>query len=757
MKIQRLNREFITKRLAKEPEEISTDKFWESYVQEGRTAKRVESLPKESPAPSSPSSVVRTLTNNPIDPVSTLLGKPDLQGQEINAPLDLSAFGVTYNLEPGLQPFGGTQEDIIVTSPELPADTLGELPTTPIINVLFDFELPTVEDIGCVYNFYIKEYEDVTSAPDFSELAMLNSYGTVLNLEGLITGPNTSPGEMLNPSVLRFDGAGNRLAFNMMLDQNTPFSTVKNYYRNYAVNVQEYGPGAFGNYENIFYPAGSISSVNSSVDLLVDTVPSERGGGFVPYYIGLEISKARSSGPLVAAFEDADMANSLMAKVLATMDNSQAYDTMVFYPSSFDVQTSYPAKVWELGPLLDGAPDPTAVIGLPAVVMGTVDDVSSTFPELEPSFGTYTNELEFLQRLYSVISDNYRDWSEMNIDATCYSEIVMYRLAKFENDNDSKPIQNFFFFNDSNAEVFKFIDTQVKVDKDYVYKLYSYSVALTNEYIQETANSSSEAAQVVVQNAQRIKLIEVLAFQTRTFVSSKPPLFPETSIRGYLGDDRRINITMNQQMGFRVENPVTFTEEERQRAERLRTAQSRTPSQPLEFRDDDISKVYEIFRTTVAPDSVMSFQNSLWRRVTESSVIDNVIADQTYYYMFRTIDAHGNISNPSPALEVTLVGGFSPYLIVNEYDYEQAAQKNKSKTKEMRRFLRIRPTVAQLMARQEFEGMNSSRDVESPRLSVVDDGTVWTEKFKVRLTSKETGRKIDYNIEYDYNFEPREE
>ena len=177
----------------------------------------------------------------------------------------------------------------------------------------------------------------------------------------------------------------------------------------------------------------------------------------------------------------------------------------------------------------------------------------------------------------------------------------------------------------------------------------------------------------------------------------------------------------------------------------------------MEFRDDDISKVYEIFRTTVAPDSVMSFQNSLWRRVTESSVIDNVIADQTYYYMFRTIDAHGNISNPSPALEVTLIGGFSPYLIVSEYDYDLAAQKNKSKTKEMRRFLRIRPTVAQLMARQEFEGMNSSKDVESPRLGVIDDGTVWTEKFKVRLTSKETGKKIDYNIEYDYNFEPREE
>ena len=53
--------------------------------------------------------------------------------------------------------------------------------------------------------------------------------------------------------------------------------------------------------------------------------------------------------------------------------------------------------------------------------------------------------------------------------------------------------------------------------------------------------------------------------------------------------------------------------------------------------------------------------------------------------------------------------------------------------------------------------MNSSSDVEQPRLSVVNNGTLWTEKFKVRLTSMETGKKIDYNIEYDYNFESREE
>jgi hypothetical protein len=753
MKIAKLNKLFTSKALVKNPKKISPKAFWENYEQGALLGDTVRPVRATSIAPSAPSAQSGDLTNGPIDPLKTALGSSlDIVELNYNPPLDLSAFTVAYNMNPGLEPWGGTQEDVIVTGGDISID-LPSLLDTPIIDLRFRLELPTVEDPGCVYNFYVKQYEEETGTPDFDEKAMLDSYGIILNMESRIPG-NTDPEQQINPDVFRYDGANNRLSFNLQLSPNTSFETIKNFYRNFAVNAAEFGTGPAENWKNVIYPAGSIASVNSATSTLIDTVPSEHGGGFVPYYIGLTMYKAKSDGPVVKAFEESGMANNLMGKFLATMDNSMSYDLTNFSPAQEGFGPSYPARVWDLATLLDGGLDPTAVFGLPSVVMGTVADRLSTFPELEPSFGTNTDELQLLLGIYSAIADNYRDWSDLNQNAAAYSEVVFYRLAKHKDNDQQNPIQNFFFFNDSSSELIKFMDTQVKVDDEYHYKLYSYSVVLGNEYVEDRALESEQDALVVINNAQRIKLVEVNAYSTTTFVSSKPPLFPEVSFRSFIGDDRRIRITMDQQMGARYEQPIVFNDDERQRANKLRWAQS--SAGPLHYKNDDVSKVYEIFRTVNPPTSPMSFQNSLWRRVTDSSVLENVTADQTYYYMFRVIDAHGNISNPSPAFEVTLVGGFSPYLLVEQYDYDAKKPKNKTKSRDMRRFLRMRPSLSHLVMKNEFEGMNSSEDAHSVRLGVSTDGGLWGEKFKVRITSMETGKKIDYNIEYDYNFEPRE-
>ena len=85
--------------------------------------------------------------------------------------------------------------------------------------------------------------------------------------------------------------------------------------------------------------------------------------------------------------------------------------------------------------------------------------------------------------------------------------------------------------------------------------------------------------------------------------------------------------------------------------------------------EEDPVKVFEVFRMTQPPEEPLSFVGNLHRRVLDKNIIDRVQPDTTYYYMFRSIDNHGNVSNPSPPFEVTLVGGVSPYLIINEFSY----------------------------------------------------------------------------------------
>ena len=128
---------------------------------------------------------------------------------------------------------------------------------------------------------------------------------------------------------------------------------------------------------------------------------------------------------------------------------------------------------------------------------------------------------------------------------------------------------------------------------------------------------------------------------------------------------------------------------------KIRTAQGKElTSDPVTFSNDDGTKVYEIYRTTTPPETVLDFSSRLWRRVTEREILDKVSPDTTYYYMFRSVDNHGNVSNPSQTFEVTLVGGVSPFLIINDYVYPAAEDDSLQKDKKFKRFLRIRPGTA---------------------------------------------------------------
>ena len=129
--------------------------------------------------------------------------------------------------------------------------------------------------------------------------------------------------------------------------------------------------------------------------------------------------------------------------------------------------------------------------------------------------------------------------------------------------------------------------------------------------------------------------------------------------------------------------------------------------------------------------------------------------------MFRSIDNHGNVSNPSPPFEVTLVGGVSPYLIINEFSYTGEEKKLETKTKGFKKFLLLRPAMEQLTtdrSRMDPETV-SSLDVNSSNPVLLGKKTppIWGKKFKMRVTSKKTGKKIDFNLEYDYKFEFRDD
>jgi hypothetical protein len=127
-----------------------------------------------------------------------------------------------------------------------------------------------------------------------------------------------------------------------------------------------------------------------------------------------------------------------------------------------------------------------------------------------------------------------------------------------------------------------------------------------------------------------------------------------------------------------------------------------------------------------------------------------LVPNTKYYYTFRSVDVHGNSSHPSPVYQIEMVDdGASVYPIVNVIEFTEASIK--TPTKHGRKFLHIVPNIRHRLINEDesgFEDYESASDLGGKMIIGEADDPVWDNKFKIRLTSKKTGRKIDLNLQF---------
>ena len=109
-----------------------------------------------------------------------------------------------------------------------------------------------------------------------------------------------------------------------------------------------------------------------------------------------------------------------------------------------------------------------------------------------------------------------------------------------------------------------------------------------------------------------------------------------------------------------------------------------------------------------------------------------------YFYIFRAVDPHGHVSNPTAIYEVELIdeaGAVKPKIRTVDFKKPDLTDD----VKDVKKYIMIRPSVKQLYNSQNPEvdsifssGLNKKR-----------------KKYKLRLTSKMTGKKIDVNLSFE--------
>lgn len=282
-----------------------------------------------------------------------------------------------------------------------------------------------------------------------------------------------------------------------------------------------------------------------------------------------------------------------------------------------------------------------------------------------------------------------------------------------------------------------------------------------------------------------VKLVEMPFYKKTVAVTDAPPAFPEVDIVPLKGKENNIKINFYPGSIGTEAKPVEIDiQKDAPIFLKIRQAQGRdvlkqeyawaskkdtnapdelqAPSyyvQPkIKFKSDDFVTNYEIYRIDTPPASYTAFKDNMIFMANphnQSSFTDEIEQNKKYYYTFRSIDVHGNISNPSPIYQVELVeNSGAVYPVISIYEFEQ--QSNNTKTKSFRRLMKI--SAAPQQAELDFESSvfsnpDSATGIETVMLGTstdklfnqIDSGN---KKFKFRIRSKHTGKVVDLNVKF---------
>jgi hypothetical protein len=370
-----------------------------------------------------------------------------------------------------------------------------------------------------------------------------------------------------------------------------------------------------------------------------------------------------------------------------------------------------------------------------------------------------------------------------------YSETLMYKVTKFLGEGIDSPIQTFYFMNSMELKSFmseesriSFVDTQVKYDQIYTYTVIAYQVIVGAKYIYSNLRtlgygSDWAFAEVDVEMSPLIKIVEMPLFISVGRILSSPPLSPEINFIPYRGIPDQILFHFNTALGSEDLKPITLTTQEAADISQVSFNQKRTDGK-ITFETDDHNIAFQIYRVDKPPVSYNDFSESLLAIASTDSTDPQVnlqagstsalikqTTNKKYYYMFRSVDLHGALSNPSEVYEIELYNdGGVGYPVIRHYEFGSADPK--TTTKSARKLIQIIPRISQAYLNEEdsdlvnVDGSLSSAAGKSISLGLEDESLFATtagwgvktgKRFKIRLTSKFTGKKVDINVDFKTN------
>ena len=365
-------------------------------------------------------------------------------------------------------------------------------------------------------------------------------------------------------------------------------------------------------------------------------------------------------------------------------------------------------------------------------------------------------------KISQVINDRFRTFEEMMAGKEAYNETIMYEIVRTGGTS-----QSIFVVNSDELDILKYADTQVKYNSNYRYQIYAHQLIVGTSYFYDSflkANTSptdtnqtlsSKTAAFAVQYEPSLKIARLPIFEQNSRIIDNAPVFPDVDIVPYKGVKDQVLINLNGNTGTYVLQPIVITQEDEAFISSYLKARDLRSGDPITYESDDPVNQFEVYRTTTPPRSYSDFYDKLHKTIstdvsTSTSFIDNIVPNTKYYYTFRAIDVHFNRSNPTEIFMVELEE-YDGLIFFNQsiYNFNDIEYNNIKAERTFRRYLQINPNLIQTMINYDKtfpdKQMDSALRATDVHLGRADE-PVWEKRFKMRITSKNSGKKFDINF-----------
>ena len=381
-----------------------------------------------------------------------------------------------------------------------------------------------------------------------------------------------------------------------------------------------------------------------------------------------------------------------------------------------------------------------------------------------------------------------RTYQDILNGVLAYNEILFYRVEKWKHNQDGskslvqnifKPVGRVSPAKGADDDITtSFIDTQVKYGEKYSYEVYAVCFVIGNKYKFKSAEPRPVEGMVVADSVHTEPdnrweyqtqteldpvIIEIPYYKSKIVsVLDKPPMPPGYDVIPYKDKSDRILINFESGFGSEVAVPVPITDEENYDDFPVVEEPGK-----IEFSTDDMVSSFRIYRLDAPPVSYTDFANgSIFETAgNATSFKDNIQANKTYYYTFKSVDAHDHLSNPTAVIKVELVNQDGMiYPIIEEYQMQPLMYKALKKS--CQKYIHIKPAPEQAtMPEQNINKMKMFLSGDSPdegnlqdfSSPGIRDHSLVGRDFKVRIKSRKSGKVVDLNLSFEHEFSKPEE